>query len=176
MNKEKRYKYLPLAETGRLSESDTKKYFSTLGYAVSAFLLATLGASLVISVICQSRFPWVLENDILSNIISLICQYGIGLPALLAVLSKLPKDVNPKEKLGFGRFMGFFCLSITFMTVGSNISSSLMSGIEELLGRSVANPVDTMTASSHWAVNIVFYVIIAPVLEELVTAAAEMMK
>ena len=168
MNNKKRYKFLPQAETGRLSENDTKKYFSTLGFAVSAFILATSGAALAISIICSMWFPWVLENDILSKLISMVCQYGLGLPALMLVLSRLPKDTNPKEKLGFKQLFGYFCLCLTFMSVGSNISTSITSFFEGMLGKTILNPVETSTSGTHWAINLVFYAILAPILEELV--------
>ena len=168
MNNERKYKFMPQKETGRLSESDTKKYYSTIGFAVTAFLLATYGSVLVVSTVCRQWFPWVLENEILSNLISVICQYGIGTLALLAVLKKLPKDANPKEKLKFGQFMGFFCVCSTFMLVGSNISSSLMGIVEIWLDKDVVNPVVSSTSGTHWAINLVFYAILAPIIEEIV--------
>ena len=167
MNNEKRYKFLPQKDTGRLSESDTKKYFSTLGFAVCAFMLTSFGSSLLVAVALNSLAPWVLKNDILSNLINVACQYGIGLPAAVLVLRRLPKDVNPSEKLSFKGFLGFFCVCLTFMSVGSNIATAVMTFAESLTGRAITNPVESSTEGTHWAVNLVFFAILAPVLEEL---------
>lgn len=168
MNNERKYKFMPQKDTGRLSESDTKKYYSTLGFGVCAFLLAAYVAVIVASIICTKWFPWVIDDTVWSKIISMICQYGIGPCAMLVVLSRLPKDVTPKEKLSFKQFLGYLCICATFMTVGSNISSSVMSIIQDLLGKTVENPVLSDTSGTHWAINLVFYAIIAPIIEELV--------
>ena len=97
-----------------------------------------------------------------------ICQYGIALPAALWILGRLPKDTNPSEKLGAKGFFGGLCVSFTLMSVGSSLSSVIVAALEGALGKTIIDPVSSNTANTHWAVNLVFYVLLAPIVEELV--------
>lgn len=168
MNNQSKCKFIPDKKTGRLSEDDSKRYFSTLGFAVSAYLLVTTGLSLLVSLAITAWSPELLENSIVSNLIGTICQYGVGLPVIAFALKGLPKDTNPSEKLSVGEFFGYFTVCLTFMSVGSNLSMTVMSIVEGLLGRATENPVASSTTGVHPLVNLVFFAIIAPIMEELI--------
>lgn len=165
MNK---YRYIPQATTGTLSEDDSKKYFSTVGFAIFAFMLISYSISFLASMFMAQFTPEWLENAAIVNGLSLIVQYGIAFPAALAILKGLPKDTNPSENLGVGGFLAALCVAFTFVMVGSSVANLLTGGIELLSGHSLTNPVESATYGESFVVNLIYLGILAPVIEELV--------
>ena len=165
MNK---YKFGLDPRTGTLSEDDSKKYFSTVGLAVFIFMLVSYATSFLASLLMFKFAPSWLENGAILNGLSLIAQYGVGLPAALLVLRRLPRDTNPSEPLGFGGFIGGLCVTFTFMSVGSTVANLLTNGIELIFDRSLTNPVESTTYGESFLVNLIFVAILAPIIEELV--------
>ena len=170
-----KYKFLPEAETGFLSEQNTKKYFSRFGFSVfgcclaieaSAFLLSTLFSFLV-----QSLFPWMKENatamGIVNNLFSLICIYAVGLPVFLWISSPLPRLTPIKEKMKPAAMLGSFCVAVLLMNVGNYISNVIIINLEALLDTTTQNPVSEAINSTTVWVTVAFTVIIAPLLEEI---------
>lgn len=160
--------FKPETQTGTLSEKDSKKYFSTVGLAVFVFMLLSYGSAMLISFLLLKFAPEWYENIAVQSGLSMVAQYGIGFPAALAILSRLPKDTNPSEKLGVKGFFGFLCIAFTFMTVGSTIADATTGLVELLSGRQLVNPVVTMTSGTSFWINLVFMAILAPIIEELV--------
>ena len=154
--------------TGKLSEKDTKRYFSTVGLAVFVYMLATYLSATTASLILGKFFPSLLTNSLVSYLVSAVCQYGIALPLCLLILCRLPKDTNPSEPMGVGMLIGGLCVAFTFMSVGNSVGQLIILLFETGLGRTLVNPVASSTAGTHWIVNLVFVAIITPVMEELI--------
>lgn len=163
-----RYHFTPQIQTGTLSEDDSKKYFSTVGLAVFAFMLVSFSVSFAASLLIEKFAPSWFSNSAITNGLSLIAQYGFGLPAALWFLKKLPSDTNPSEKLGLKGFLGALCVSFTFMTVGSTVADLLTGGLSLIFDKELINPVESNASGSSFLVNLIFLGILAPVIEELV--------
>lgn len=161
-------RFKPDPATGKLSEKDTKRYFSTVGLAVFVYMLAIYLSSIAISVLFGKFFPSLLANAIVSYLISAVCQYGISLPLCLLILCRLPKDTNPSEPIGGGRLIGGLCVAFTFMSIGNSVGQLIIMLLETGLGRTLINPVASSTMGTHWVVNLVFVAILTPVMEELI--------
>ena len=155
-------------ETGRLSEKDTKKYFSTIGFAVFSLVVVSVAASFGVSFLIGAVAPKLFDNTIIRNIISIVCQYGIALPVAMIFLRKLPRDVNPSEPLGVKNWIGCLFLTFTFMSIGSYVSQYIIMFFESMLNRTLVNPVADSTVGNHWILNLIFVAIIPPIIEELV--------
>ena len=163
-----RYQFTPQIQTGALSEDDSKKYFSTIGLAVFAFMLVSYSVSFASAFIMAKLAPGWLEDPVISNGISLIAQYGFGLPAALTFLKRLPSDTNPSEKLGAKGFLGALCVSFAFMSIGSTVADLLTGGLSLLFDKELVNPVESNAGNSSFLVNLIFVAILAPIIEELV--------
>ena len=125
-----RFKLDPVKKT--LSEDDSKKYFSTVGLAIGVFVLLSYAFGCIASVILYGFLPEQWHTPIVIKLISYVCEYGLAFPVFLIIISRLPKDTNPSEGIGAGKFLGFVCIAFLFMSVGSSISNMLMS-LQELL-------------------------------------------
>lgn len=164
----KKYRFKPLTQTGTLSEDDSKKYFSTVGLAVFIFMFVSYSTSFVASLLMAKFTPSWLDNAAITNGLSLVAQYGLGLPAALYVLRKLPKDTSPSEGLGVKGFIGALCVAFTFITVGSSVSELLTGGLSLIFDKELVNPVESSASGESVIVNLIFLGILAPIIEELV--------
>ncbi len=153
---------------GTLGEESSKKYFSTLGFAVALYMVIALVSGTVSGIVAANYAPSILENPVTNNLLSLVCNYVIALPAFIIVIARLPKDTNPSEKLGAGSFVGALCVAFLFMSFGASVSSILMELLHGAFNVSTSNPVADMTYGNHWVINLIFMGLIPPVLEELV--------
>ena len=160
--------FFPEPETGRLSEENAKRYFSTLGFAVFLMSVVTFAVSNLLAYAVYFDLPSLYESYLFAPILSVFSIYACGLPALLAVLRRLPKVRPVKEKKSVGFTLGAFCACFALVIAGNSVSQMIMTMIETALGSEVANPVDTSLSSTPIWVNLLFTVILAPILEELV--------
>lgn len=171
-----KYNFLPQAETGRLSEEDTRKYFSQFFLSMFTLELISFGLTYVLvfvaAIIINSTAPSLLENadivSIVENGLQLLALYGISIPAFFAVSASLPSVRPQKIKMGFGKWLVGLCICLLLMSVGGYISSILVSVIDMLVGGGVlTNPVETMIEDTSLWLDILFVVIVFPILEEL---------
>ena len=171
-----KYRFYPNVATGFLSDEDTKKYFSRMGFAVFGFILASslssAGLSLLYTELAKRFYPTLVSNTsywmIAANILSLISIYCIGLPIFLAVSSPLPKVTPFKAKMDIKSWIGGFFIAMLFLSIGSYISNVILVSIESMMNITTSNPVGEMVGNSDIWTTIVFTVILAPILEEIV--------
>ena len=170
-----KYRFFPNASTGCLSDEDTKKYFSRVGFAVFAFILAGgLAATAIATVyasIAMKFFPWLLTVPeyllIATEIIDLLVTCCVALPIFLVLLKPLPKVTPFKSKMSVGGFLGGFCIALLFLYIGNTVSSTLLSSIESITQSATTNPVSNMISESSIWITILFSVILTPIIEEI---------
>ena len=157
-----------LDQTGHLSQEDTRKYFSVVGFAIFAFVLVQNLASLALSALIARVAPFVIENAILYQIINMLPIYLFALPVLILILSQLPSVSPLSEPLGAKGWWGGLCCTVTMMTLGNYLSQMIILWFEMMMQKEQTNPVETITQNSPWWINLIFIAILAPILEELV--------
>ena len=142
-----------------------KRAFSRVGLSLTAILGIGLTLSLVVSVLAgvfagsaifeKSWFIWM---------ISFLPLYGIAIPLGLLIMKKLPAEAPAEHKLGAGNGFVFFLISIFLMYTG-NIIGIILSMV--LSGGTAVNEIAELVQDNH-PFKVLFVVILAPVLEELV--------
>lgn len=167
-----KYKFFPNAATGFLSDEDTKKYFSRLGFAVFGFIVSSsvisIGLCLLYEQLVKTVLPWLGSYEMLIlNIISIFSIYCVGLPIFLMISEPLPKIVPFKEKMKVKSWFGGLCIALLLFNVGNYISSMLILSIENVMNITTSNPVGEMVAQNDIWLTVIFAVIIAPILEEI---------
>lgn len=169
------YKFMPDPYSGCLTDDDTKKYFSRFAFALFGFELASFCAYMLISelfvAIVNLAAPSLLDSvdfvSAASHILNFAAIYAVALPIFCAIAAPLPTVRPAKETLGVGSFIGGFCICLVFMQAGNYISNSIVVFIENVTHTTLVNPVQTMVGQSSMWIDVVFIVILAPVLEEL---------
>lgn len=170
-----KYSFLPQAETGRLGEEDTRKYFSRFFLSVFTFEIISfvLTYALIFAVAGRIKYtaPELLENvdaiAVIENGIQFLAFYGIAAPLFLTVAAALPTVRPEKVKMGVGKWLVGLCICLLLMTAGGYISNILVTFIDMISGGTLVNPVETMLDQTSLWVDILFVVILAPILEEL---------
>ena len=142
-----------------------KRVFSRVGLSLTAILAMGLGLSFGIrllmsvfegsSILKESWFMWMA---------SFLPLYGIAIPLGLLVMKKLPAEAPEEHKLGAGNGFVFFLICVFLMYTG-NIIGTMLSMI--LSGGTAVNGVVELAQDNH-PLKVLFVVILAPVLEELV--------
>lgn len=159
-------KFKPDPQTGRLSSDDTKKYFSTVGFAIFTLIAITSGVTFGATFLIGRFAPELFKTDYLKILLNAVIIYGLAMPSAYLILRKLPKDTNPSEKLGFGKIIGLFFVCVTFMSIGNSISNIAIGLFESIKGDAIVNSVDA-SISENWIANLVILVFLAPLFEEL---------
>ena len=160
-----------LDSTGYLSQDDTKRYYSRIG--LFCFILGTVSflTSIAASVIIGAFFGWLTKDSltlsILNYAISFIAIYCIATPLAMLSIKPLPRIRPIKEKLRAPHFIAFFCISFTFMQVGSYFSNILIMITETLSNKTLTNPVEQQLSTGNLLLSAVFVGILFPILEEL---------
>lgn len=169
------YRFTPQPGTGMLSDEDTKSYFSRIGLAVSALCVLSTLASLVLSIAVASLFPSLGSipalNTLVSHLVSMASIYCVAFPVFNFLLKPLPKIKPFREKLPFSKLAGGFCVCLLAMLVGNYLGNMILIWVETMLGTTTENPVaEAISPSDPYIViiTVVFMVILAPILEELV--------
>ncbi len=155
-------------ETGTLSESDAKRYFSRVGFAAAIFIFVYYAASLVIGLLLHRFAPQWLDSSLLMQILSVLPLYGIAFPCFWLILRKLPRDEVSSERMGGKGFWIALCIAFALMTAGNTVGTVLITLVESLSGVTQTNPVEVATVGQKWWMNLIFVGIIPPILEELV--------
>ncbi len=155
-------------ETGRLSEIDAKRYFSTFGLAACVFMLAYHLSNYLFSYAVYLFAPWLLQNAIVGHLFSIVTLYGIAFPFFFLVLRRLPTDTMAPVEMGTKNWWRTLCVALAFMMIGNYIGNFFISYFAAATGSSPINPVESATSGQSFWLNLVFVAIIGPILEELV--------
>lgn len=146
-----------------------RKFFSRIGWSMVAFLAIMQGLTTVLLLAGESLFPQLFESYESSMVMQALVQCGVALPVMLLILRPLPR-CEPQQRISYPPRMVaalvVISMGITFL---ANIGTLLLVQAMELVtGRTFFNPVDTALDSMSLLSTLVFTVIIAPLVEELI--------
>lgn len=171
---DKNYRFSTDPATGCLSEENTKSYFSRIGFAIFGLGLgASVAASLIYMAV--SAVPFFTQNGIVSVVVSylvsLIAIYCVGLPIFKIIAKPLPSARPFKTAMTGKDLFGAVCVSLAAMMMGNYVSNIILIWLETFFGIVTENPLDALISPNDpamIAVTMLFTVILAPILEELV--------
>lgn len=155
-------------DTGRLSESDAKRYFSTFGLAACVLMIAYHLGGFLLSYLLYLFTPQWLGSALLNHLFSIVTLYGIAFPCFYLVLRRLPRDTMAPTEMGAKFWWRALCVAFAFMMLGNYIGNFITFYFSNLLGGALQNPVEALTAGQSFWLNLVFVAIVGPILEELV--------
>ena len=161
-------KFTRRLDTGRLSEQDAKRYFSTVGLATCALMGIYYVGTQILSLACLKYAPRLLDNPWVSNLLSIIPLYVMAFPIFWLILRQLPRDTVGSGPMGAKGWVGGLCVAFALMMAGSYLSNILTTFFGIMLGYMPVNPVAEATSGQAWWINLIFVAILAPILEELV--------
>ena len=156
----------PAATEGTAYTDRPGKAFSRLGLSFFVMLVITYGAQIVLSVAVSYSG---LKDPVILLALSYAPMYCIAWPAAYLMMRAVP--VNPLEQQTLGGKRIFFRLLVIcfFLMYGGNLFGTVVNSvISEMLGVSIADPVESLVLSGiPMPALFVLTVILAPFFEEL---------
>ena len=161
-------KFSPQLDTGRLSEPEAKRYFTTFGLAACVLMIVYHLSAKILSYVLYLLVPQWIGSALLGHLFSIVTIYVFALPCFYLVLRRLPSDTMAPVEMGTRSWWRGLCIALAFMTVGNYIGNFITFYFSSMLGDALQNPVAEMTAGESFWMNLVFVAIVGPILEELV--------
>ena len=139
-----------------------------IAFSVALMFLLALAAQILISSLIQSLAPSLLQNASLSWLIGTLPLYCIGMPLSLIPLRLLPAQNHaPKKSISPRVWICIFsaCLVCTYLL--SFVGDAINTLFSALLGIPPVNQLASMTVQSPLWFNLLFLVVLAPIMEEI---------
>ncbi len=147
-----------------------RKFFSTIGMAYFLLILLMLILPTVLALIIQAAAPGSLYRyPLLYWIISLAPQYLVAMPVCVRIMRRLPAVKLYRNRIGGGgTWFSTLCIAIFIMEAGNIIGNLVTTLISRLSGLDVNSAVEDLLSEGNLGMILLFSVILAPILEELV--------
>ena len=146
-----------------------KKHFSRVGLSYFIFGVAAVLVQVIVSVAVDIINPDLWDNYTFNILASILPMYLVGAPICFMLMKGLPSEKPETGKWGFGKFIAALLIALGVMYIGNYIGTAIGLVIERFSPEATAstNAVQEMVLTGDMLVNIVFMVIIGPVVEEL---------
>lgn len=170
-------KKTPDADGEELQESCTgseeqlrsaKKHFSRLGWMLMLGTLIIYAAQLLpVNIVAQVKPEW-LDNQNISLLLSVLPLYGVGMPAMVLLLKRVPAESVEKHTMKAGHFAlaAILCFGLVY---SSNLAGNILTILIGLLkGSAVENVIASVATSVSMVLVVLYMVLAAPFVEEYV--------
>ncbi|MBO6137945.1 MAG: CPBP family intramembrane metalloprotease [Lachnospiraceae bacterium] len=150
------------------NEQYTRRMISKLAFGMLAGALMIQVAAVVLNLVLP-MFNGLLLMDTNSDIIlSAVCVYCVGLPLAYLILKDM-RHVHPhKNKIGVGQFFKLFAVSYALAYVSNILGTVVITILSVIKGAPIENNVFDAVMNTDIVTELIFMVILAPVVEELV--------
>ena len=145
-----------------------RKWSSGIGYALLALTVLALLGQLLAGFLAGRFFPELLESTWGLYLLSLIPMYLFAVPAYWGILQLRERTPIVKRSMGFGAFCLCFLMCMPLMYGGNLLGNAISGLLNAVTGTQTVNQVAELMTSSGMLPTVVFAVILAPIVEELV--------
>lgn len=141
-----------------------KKIFSWLGISLSIVLVITG----IIQIAAGNLLKGRLSDPVILYLVTFLPLYGIAIPAGIMLMRKYKVHPLPKKNLPlkYRLILPFICMFI--MYAGNIIGSGVTALISRFMHTGISNPLNSYMLSDNLPLRILFFVILAPLIEEFV--------
>lgn len=144
------------------------KTFGSLGFGAFVILLLTTVLQLFLAGYAGKYLPELMEKEWAMWLLTFAPQYLVGVPAGLWLMKRVPAAVGEKKDPTFGQGVITVFISLFFL-YGGNLVGTLINALMSFLPNvNTVNPVETFAMGTGLLPRILFMVVLAPLLEELI--------
>lgn len=148
-------------------EKEIRRHFSKIGFAYLAGSIVIYAVQFLAAMVGKKFVPGVMADANGSFIVLMLTMYGISMPFMGWLVSRIPAQKIEERKMTAGQWIIAFLMCYGLMYAGNLIGTALTFGIGMVKGTGVDNPlVSTVMQLNPW-VTFVIAVLIAPTAEEL---------
>ena len=148
-------------------EKEIRRHFSKIGFAYLAGSIVIYAVQFLASMVGKKFVPGVMADANGSFIVLMLTMYGISMPFMGWLVSRIPTQKIEERKMTAGQWIIAFLMCYGLMYAGNLIGTALTFGIGMVKGTGVDNPlVSTVMQPNPW-VTFIIAVLIAPTAAEL---------
>ena len=148
-------------------EKEIRRHFSKIGFAYLAGSIVIYAVQFLAAMVGKKFVPGVMADANGSFIVLMLTMYGISMPFMGWLVSRIPAQKIEERKMTAGQWIIAFLMCYGLMYAGNLIGTALTFGIGMVKGTGVDNPlVSTVMQLNPW-VTFIIAVLIAPTAEEL---------
>lgn len=147
---------------------DARRCFARLG--LSIFVMLNLASALQIGCALALRDLWpeAVANPWTIWILTYVPMYVVAIPVGWLLMRNVPRTAVEGGRFGVGGFLGALVICVFMMYAGNILSSLVMGLYESLTGVQPINPMTAYTENELEWVQALLFVVMAPIIEELV--------
>lgn len=150
-----------------LSVKAQRRHFTGIGLALFAFFIITMILQLLLPLVVSRIFPGYASVPWLYFTVAYVPYYLLAVPYGAILLRMNTYGTPPKNKMRFGEFISFLPICIAMSYVGNMIGNIINTFISSFTGKTPNNALEGLLGGSDTLTTIVFVVILAPIMEEL---------
>ena len=143
-----------------------RRYASKVGFALLVYALASLGLQYAAQMIIMNYSPALLDNSFAYYAALLLPTYILGTPVCAFVMHLAPAAPPEKKKMRPSQFFVALLMCMTLLYAGNLLGNTFGTLADRLFGGS--SGISELIADADPLANIIFVVILAPVVEELI--------
>ena len=145
-----------------------RRQFSRMGLAVFLAFAVTVALQIALTYLTNYTVPELGEHPAALWLITFLPQYLVAFPLAFALLRRVPKtECADAEPMRPGRFLAAIPICFFLMYAGSLVGTGILALLQRLFGTAAVNPVAAFAADGPLALKLLFLVVCAPLLEEL---------
>lgn len=145
-----------------------RKHFSGIGFMYFLGTIIIYGVQLGVSALARKLFPEALGNFNVALAVSMVPMYVLGMPLMMLLIKRIPAQQIERHRMSAGKLLVAFIMAYAIMYC-SNLAGTVITFIISLIkGSSVDSVMQNIVLSAHPLLIMLFTVICAPVMEELI--------
>ncbi|NLK99503.1 MAG: CPBP family intramembrane metalloprotease [Clostridiales bacterium] len=152
-----------------ISRMSDRSILSRCGLYLSLMTIAIFVVQIIAGIIVGGFFPEVADADWFNVVLTFVGIVGVGLPVYIKLMKKIPdSEKGEKSKISIWQFVGYFIVCIAATYISNLVGLFISAFIEIFKGFEVVNPLEDFMLNSNWVLLMIYAVIIAPIVEELI--------
>lgn len=147
----------------------TSETFKTIGYSLFTMLIAIIVVQILMSAVLLQAGPEIRLNPWINVLLIGIPFYLFGFPLFLWITRKIPDGPKGEVKsLSFKEMLTIFFIAMAGTYVFNIVGNFINQLIGSLMGKDIANPLESALGGSSLIPTLIFVVILSPIIEEIV--------
>ena len=161
--------YEDINEQNAPSGMSNIKILSYCGLYLSMMTIVIFATQFILAFIAGSFFPDVTKSGWFNVSLTFIGIVVLGLPVFIKLMKRIPdSEIGEQRKLSSGKFIGYFIICVALAYIANIVGLIISVFIEIIKGTDIVNPLETFFINSNMVLAMIYAIIVAPIVEELI--------